>query len=121
MRKMGLKQYNSTSKKQYRRWVWNAIAERLTCGRRDAVVAYLPGPDDYDRLIAKQLGFKNENLIAIDRDPLCIANVRNGGVVFRCIHRGVWLRRDDQLRKRLQMRRKVAALKAIRTTKRNAS
>lgn len=77
----GLSSYASKSKGDHRRWAWNRIRER--CGT-DAVGLYLCGPDDIDRQIATEKGFRNSNLIAVDYDEANIARVRKAGGIGIC-------------------------------------
>lgn len=65
----GRDNYKFGNKNNHRRWKWNRIVEKLRSLKKtvsEAVVIYLPGPDDLDREIALSKGFKNHNLIAID-------------------------------------------------------
>jgi len=54
----------------------------------DAVVLYLSGPDDIDREVALSKGFKNHNLIAIDKEPEYINKVRQAGNLGLCVGLG---------------------------------
>ena len=99
MSEMGLDSYDNTQKHGWRNWAWNRVVERLPefIGRvsfnvkrmsnidrrvlEAKTVLYLSGPDDFDRQVALRLGFRNENIIAVDTDPGNIAMVRrNGGI-----------------------------------------
>lgn len=75
------KDYKFGIKNQWRRWLWNRIEERLTVPAREAVVLYLAGQDDLDRYVALRHGFKDHNLIAIDRSEKVVRTLRNSGVV----------------------------------------
>lgn len=82
-------QYDSKSKYHWRRWQWNRIEEKLKrCiprrRRHDWTALYLAGPEDHDRALAKEFGFQDYNLIAIDRDQSCIDNVRKHGGIGIC-------------------------------------
>ena len=83
----GLESYRFGQKNNWRRRTWNDIAGRLRAlGRqpRDAVVLYLPGPDDLDRVVAKEKGFRDANLIAIDANPAVALRMgRLGKLVIR--------------------------------------
>lgn len=57
------------SKNHWRRWLWNRIVERLAVPPSQAVVVYLAGRDDLDRPIARDNGFRDENLIPVECDP----------------------------------------------------
>lgn len=71
--------YKFGRKNQWRRTVWNRIAERLDVPAREAIVLYLAGPDDLDAREAVRRGFQQRNLIAIDRDPEIVKDLRKGG------------------------------------------
>ena len=59
--------YDFSQKRHWRRTVWNGIRERLEKPVREALVLYLAAEQDEDREIALQKGFREENLIAVDR------------------------------------------------------
>lgn len=71
--------YKFGSKNNWRRTVWNRIVERLAVPVRDAVALYFAGPQDRDREIAIQKGFRPHNLIAIDRDCEVTKRIRAAG------------------------------------------
>jgi hypothetical protein len=62
------KDYKFGTKNNWRRWVWNRIVERLHVRPSQAVVLYLAGADDLDRQEAIRRGFREENLIAVERN-----------------------------------------------------
>lgn len=79
--------YDFGPKRQWRRTTWNSIRDRLpTIGVRvkDAVVLYLAGEHDLDREIAISKGFKDRNLIAVDRDRKIVSSLRSGGALAVC-------------------------------------
>lgn len=76
--------YDFSAKRHWRRWAWNRIAERLTVPPREALVAYLPGPEDEDRPIALSKGFRADNLIAVDRALANVEAVRGEGNLAIC-------------------------------------
>ena len=79
---VGLASYDGGGKQTWRGWQWNQIAARIPkYMRRDAVVAYLVGPDDLDRRAAVSKGFRNRNLIAIDMIHGHVEAVRGAGGV----------------------------------------
>lgn len=80
----GLSSYTAGQKKNWRRWQWNRIIERLAVPVRDAVVLYLVGPEDVDREVAVAKGFRPENLIAVDIASRNIQRVRAGGGLGIC-------------------------------------
>ena len=71
--------YRYGNKAQWRRWVWNRIAERIT-QRSDAVVMFLPGKDALDIPIAENNGFRRRNMIAIERDAATVTKLRKMGI-----------------------------------------
>lgn len=71
-------EYKFGNKNNWRRWVWNRIAER-TPNRRDAVVLYLAGARNLDRPIAVDRGFRAVNMIAIERDADAVTALRASG------------------------------------------
>jgi hypothetical protein len=75
------KDYKFGNKNNWRRWKWNRIVERLMVRPRDAVTLYLAGQDDLDRPIAKSHGFRDENLIAIDRSSQVVESLRSSSAV----------------------------------------
>lgn len=75
----GLENYKFGTKNNWRRWAWNEATKRLKeSGKspRNAVVAYLAGPQDIDRKIAIEKGYDNRNLIAIDNDLSVVKSIR---------------------------------------------
>jgi hypothetical protein len=76
---VGLKNYKFGRKNNWRRWQWNRVEELLEKHPRDAIALYLSGPDDVDRLIAKQKGFSDQNLIAVDANETNIQKIRRNG------------------------------------------
>lgn len=72
------KRYTCGNKQHWRRTVWNRISALV---RRDwrssAIVLYLAGAEDRDRAIAKQRGFVDWNLIAIERHSATINRLRD--------------------------------------------
>lgn len=75
--------YKFGTKNNWRRWAWNRIAE-LIPEKRDAICAYLPSSKDEDRAIALSRGFRNENLIGIERNKKSAITVRKAGAL--CVH-----------------------------------
>lgn len=69
--------YKNGQKNNWRRRAWNHIA---SLADKDAVVLYLPGERDLDRKEAVQRGFKDNNLIAVERDKSVAATLRKQGV-----------------------------------------
>lgn len=91
---IGLDSYDNGTKNTWRGWQWNRIVERLpefanrkgfdvrrmsNLDRRvcaGKTVLYLCGPDDRDRQHAIRLGFREENIIAIDVVKRNVDNIR---------------------------------------------
>lgn len=67
--------YKFGNKNNWRRWLWNRIAER-TPGRANATVLYLAGPEDLDSKEAQRRGFDNRNLIAVENDGASVKRLR---------------------------------------------
>jgi hypothetical protein len=84
MQTIGLDSYDFGLKRKWRREVWNEITKRLTVPRGEAIVLYLPGPDDEDGKIALQKGFKRRNLIAVDLNEDNIIRIRKQGGLGIC-------------------------------------
>lgn len=74
------KDYSFGNKKNWRRWKWNRIVERIDVKPSEAIVLYLAGKEDHDRSIALQKGFRDENLIAVDRSSAVVDELRRKGV-----------------------------------------
>jgi hypothetical protein len=73
--------YDFGAKRQWRRWLWNRVVERISCKPRDATVLYLSAREDHDRVVAKTHGFRDENLIAIDMDRGVVEDLRETGAL----------------------------------------
>lgn len=71
--------YASSKKDQRRRIAWNRLHD-TTRDRSSAVVLYLAAASDLDRAHAIRRGFKDENLIAVEIDPLTVRQLRLLGV-----------------------------------------
>lgn len=84
------KDYVSIAKEHWRRWVWNRVIERIPklgvdgFMRKNATVLYLVGPEDFDRPLAVEKGFRTHNLIAVDLDKKCVSRVRRAGNLAVC-------------------------------------
>lgn len=76
---IGLKNYDFGAKRKWRKQIWNEIIKRITVPKGEAVVLYLPGPDDEDGKIATSKGFKRRNLIAVDLNEENIFKIRAKG------------------------------------------
>lgn len=72
--------YSYGNKKQWRRWLWNRIAER-TEDRKNAFVLFLAGEDALDVAVAEQKGFQRKNMIAVERDRTTLQKLRASGLL----------------------------------------
>jgi len=70
--------YRFGNKAQWRRTVWNEIARRVP-DRKNAVVLYLAGPENYDKAEAVRRGFDSRNLIAVERNISIATKLRKEG------------------------------------------
>lgn len=71
--------YRVPRKKQWNRRSVNLICQKVGAHRSDKVVLYLAGPQDNDRTLLIQKGFREKNLFAVDWSEENIKNVRNSG------------------------------------------
>lgn len=72
--------YDYGNKRQWRRWVWNRIAERCE-NRRDALVLFLAGEEAFDVDTALERGFRATNMVAVERDKRTVEQLRKKGVL----------------------------------------
>lgn len=72
--------YDFGPKRNWRRWVWNRIAER-TSVRDASLILYLPGEQDFDRNIALSKGFRSSSLIGVERSDDTRKSLRSGGTL----------------------------------------
>lgn len=72
--------YKYGQKNQWRRWMWNRVAER-TKDRREKKVLYLAGPDAYDIGAASLRGFDTRNMIAVEREQNALRSLRAAGLL----------------------------------------
>ena len=73
-------EYKYGNKNQWRRWMWNRVAES-TKNRREKKVLYLAGPDAHDVGAASLRGFDKRNMIAVEKDPNALRNIRGSGLL----------------------------------------
>lgn len=73
--------YDFGVKRNWRRWLWNRIADRLSVPPSEAVVLYLAGQNDFDRSIAISKGFRNENMIAVEKDSSAFYELKKKGIL----------------------------------------
>ena len=71
--------YDFGTKKHWRRWAWNRLAERLSVRPSEARVVYLATADDFDRMVALSKGFRSQNLIACTTDKAAVKAIRKAG------------------------------------------
>lgn len=78
--------YLNVDKNRWRVDKWAAIKAFVQPFRRpkDALVLYLAGPDDLDRHVACQLGFRSRNLIAANQDEGICKTIRRAGNPVLC-------------------------------------
>lgn len=67
--------YKFGTKNNWRRWQANRIAERVNPAT--ATVLYLAGEQDQDRTLLKAKGFRDHNLIAVEREKKIVAELRD--------------------------------------------
>lgn len=72
--------YQYGNKRNWRRWMWNRIADR-TEDRRNALVLFLAGEDAHDIAAAELKGFQRKNMIAVERDKATLQKLRDSGVL----------------------------------------
>lgn len=80
---MELDERDYREKNQWRRWIWNRCVSQLAVTPADATVIYLPGAADLDRDVAIAKGFKQHNLVPVERSSQKIRSLRGRGI--RCI------------------------------------
>lgn len=73
--------YKFGRKNNWRRWMWNEVRAHLPRPARDAVVLYLAGASDLDRGVARSKGFRDDNLIAVERNGDVVQLLRRNGVL----------------------------------------
>lgn len=72
--------YDYGNKRQWRRWVWNRIAER-TNDRANQIVLFLAAENAEDIQYAERVGFRSRNMIAVEKDRQVIKTLRDLGVL----------------------------------------
>jgi hypothetical protein len=72
--------YDFGNKRNWRRWVWNRISERVA-DKRNARVLFLAGDDPVDIRVATEKGFRAANMIAVERDSKVVAELKKSGVL----------------------------------------
>lgn len=79
MNELDATNYKNGRKNNWRNWQWNC-ARQYIANPSEAIVLYLPGSTDLDRPVAIRKGFKEANLIAIERDTEVTKLLRAKGV-----------------------------------------
>lgn len=86
----GIESYDNKTKDNVRRWQMNQVAEFVRGNgtrktMKSATMLYLCGPEDFDRPLAIERGFRNENVIAVDLSGGNVANIRKDGrLAIKC-------------------------------------
>jgi len=68
--------YRFGNKAHWRRTVWNQI-ERRVSNKKEAIVLYLAGENNYDKAEMVKRGFCPHNIIAIEKDAVVVEKLRN--------------------------------------------
>ena len=68
--------YGTGEKGKWRRQCWNIIDKKNEKPRRQTMIHYLAGENDYDRKIALSKGYMPENMVAIERDKKTAKKLR---------------------------------------------
>lgn len=87
MKTSGVKMnYRFDAKRTWRQQMWNDITrrlERMSIGPHNAIVLYLGGESDLDRRILLQRGYREHNLLLVERDAgVCNSLREQGKIVF---------------------------------------
>lgn len=72
--------YKFGTKNNWRRWMWNRIAERVETPS-EALVLFLAGEQMLDIDVAASKGFQRRNMLAVERDPDVLRRLRASGVL----------------------------------------
>lgn len=72
--------YDYGKKRQWRRWVWNRIAER-TIDRANANCMFLAGDEGFDISYASLKGFRANNMIAVEKSKDALQSLRSKGIL----------------------------------------
>lgn len=72
--------YKFGTKNNWRRWAWNRIADRVE-NPRDSLVLFLAGSEALDVPVAQQHGFRQKNMIAVEKDRDILGALRARGVL----------------------------------------
>lgn len=76
----GLSNYEFGTKRNWRRWVWNRIKERVDTPVKKAKGFYLIGPNNADVKVAVSKKFKRSNLLGIDVNKECVETARDAKI-----------------------------------------
>lgn len=72
--------YNFSTKRHWRRWLWNRIAERCD-SPRNALVLFLAGERAADVEVAEAKGFRRANMIAVEKDASTLRKLRAASIL----------------------------------------
>lgn len=72
-------EYYTGEKNQWRRCMWKRIAAKSNASPKESIAIYLGAKNDLDRDVAIANGFKDYNLICVERDAASINSIRRGG------------------------------------------
>lgn len=76
MAKVGIDNYKTGTKNNWRHQCWNEISRRVK-NKRNATVLYLAAEQDLDRSVAIRRGFQANNLIAVDMRQSVVDQLRD--------------------------------------------
>lgn len=68
--------YKFGNKNNWRRWLWNRLRDRVDWDLDGGVVLYLAGQYDLDRNVAIAKGFREHNLLAIEKNHSVAQSIR---------------------------------------------
>lgn len=70
--------YDFGPKRNWRRWMWNRISERVT-DRKNALCVYLGGKENFDIVEAERRGFRGHNMLCVERSKCAANEIRGNG------------------------------------------
>jgi hypothetical protein len=77
---VGIANYKTGTKNNWRRRVWNEVSSRID-DKRSSKVIYLAGAQDLDRAVAVSKGFSASNMVAVDSERSVVESLRKCGKV----------------------------------------
>lgn len=84
MQEIELERYDNGPKRHWRRTGWNAKIRAAKLLRDGELVLYLPGENDFDRVVATEKGIPELNLVAVDKDRSVVDGLRAHGKLAIC-------------------------------------